>query len=109
MIPRKRGPSDIAVPGNLYRHLQAGFAESSARTCGELERNRIFNPGDAFIDMLMWLWGGIDSPLASGESLASALLAGHFTAVNPDLSYGLEAGAGRRAGRVLSVDFSAGL
>lgn len=86
MIPRKRRASYIAVPQNLYRHLQAGFAGSNARTCVELERNRIFNPGDAFIDVLRWLWGGIDSLLTSGESLASALLADHFAAVNAILA-----------------------
>ena len=58
MIPRKRSASEIAVPQDAYRHLQAGFAESNARRCVEYERNRIFHPGDAFIDVLRWLWGG---------------------------------------------------
>jgi hypothetical protein len=75
MIRRKRSASDIAVPQNVYRHLQAGFAESNARRCVEYDRDRIFHPGDAFIDVLRWLWGGIDSPLTSGESLACTLLA----------------------------------
>ena len=39
---------------------QAGFAESNARSCVEYEHNRIFHPGDAFIDVLRWLWGGIE-------------------------------------------------
>ena len=52
--------SDIAVPQNVYRHLQAGFAESNARRCVEYEHNRIFHPGDAFIGVLRWLWGGIE-------------------------------------------------
>lgn len=78
--------SDMAVPQNVYRHLQAGFAESNARRCVEYERNRIFHPGDAFIDVLRWLWAGIDSPLTSGESLACTLLADHFAAVNAILA-----------------------
>jgi hypothetical protein len=82
MTRRKRSMSDIAVPQNVYRHLQAGFAESNARRCVEYDSDRIFHPGDAFIDVLRWLWGGIDSPLTSGESLACTLLAGHFAAVN---------------------------
>jgi len=72
MIRRKRSASDIAVPQNVYRHLQAEFAESNARKCVEYERNRIFHPGDAFIDVLRWLWGGIDSPLRSGERVLRA-------------------------------------
>jgi hypothetical protein len=86
MIRRKRSPSDIAVPQNTYRHLQAGFAESNARRCVEYDRDRIFHPGDSFIDVLRWLWGGIDSPLTSGESLACTLLADHFAAVNAILA-----------------------
>ena len=97
---RKRSVSDIAVPQNVYRHLQAGFAENNARSCVEYEHNRIFHPGDAFIDVLRWLWGGIeggevrvtpiDGPVTvtaiSGESLACTLLAGHFAAVNTILA-----------------------
>ena len=64
MIRRKRSTSDIAVPQNVYRHLQAGFAESNAPRCVEYEHNRIFHPGDAFIDVLRWLWEGIEG----GES-----------------------------------------
>ena len=86
MTRRKRSPSDIAVPENLYRHLQAGFAENNARRCVEYEHDRIFHPGDAFIDVLRWLWGGVDSPLTSGESLACTLLADHFAAVNAILA-----------------------
>jgi hypothetical protein len=86
MIRRKRSPSDIAVPHNLYRHLQAGFVDSNARQCVEYNRDRIFHPGDAFIDVLRWLWGGIDSALMSGESLACTLLADHFAAVNAILA-----------------------
>jgi hypothetical protein len=86
MIRRKHSPSDIAVPQNVYRHLQAGYAASNARMCVEHEHNRIFHPGDAFIDVLRWLWGGIDSPLTSGESLACSLLADHFAAVNAILA-----------------------
>jgi hypothetical protein len=86
MIRRKRSPSDIAVPQNVYRHLQAGFAESNARRCVEYERDRIFHPGDAFIDVLRWLSGGIDSPLTSGENLGCTLLADHFAAVNAILA-----------------------
>jgi hypothetical protein len=96
MIRRKRSPSDIAVPQNVYQHLQAGFAESNAQRCVEFERNRIFLPGDAFIDVLRWLWGGIEdgeirvTPIdgtvtvtaISGEGLACTLLADHFAAVN---------------------------
>lgn len=86
MIRRKRSPSDIAVPQDVYRRLQAGYAASNARMCVEYERNRIFHPGDAFIDVLRWLWGGIDSPLTSEESLACSLLADHFAAVNAILA-----------------------
>lgn len=86
MTRRKRSPSDIPVPQNLYRHLQAGFAEINARRCVEQEAGRIFHPGDAFIDVLRWLWGGIDSPLTSGEGLACTLLADHFAAVNAILA-----------------------
>jgi hypothetical protein len=86
MIRRKRSPSDIAVPRNLYRHLQAGFVEINARRCVEYNRGRIFHPGDAFIDVLRWLWGGVDSPLTSGEILACTLLADHFAAVNAILA-----------------------
>jgi len=86
MIRRKRSPSDIAVPHNLYRHLQAGFVEINARRCVEYNRDRIFHPGDAFIDVLRWLWGGTDSPPTSGESLACTLLADHFAAVNAILA-----------------------
>jgi hypothetical protein len=86
MIRRKRSPSDIAVPQDVYRHLQAGYAASNARMCVEFDSNRIFHPGDKFIDVLRWLWGGIDSPLASGESLACSLLADHFAAVNAILA-----------------------
>jgi hypothetical protein len=100
MFRRKRSASDIAVPQNVYRHLQAGFAESNARRCVEYENNRIFHPGDAFIDVLRWLWGGIeggeirvtpiDGPRTvaaiSGESLACTLLADHFAAVNAILA-----------------------
>ena len=60
MFRRKRSTSDIAVPQNVYQHLQAGFAESNARRCVEYERDRIFHPTDAFIDVLRWLWGGIE-------------------------------------------------
>jgi hypothetical protein len=60
MFRRKRSASDIAVPQNVYRHSQAGFAESNAQRCVEYEGNRIFHPGDAFIDVLRWLWGGIE-------------------------------------------------
>ena len=56
--------------------------------------------GDAFIDVLRWLWGGIeggeirvtpiDGPVTvtaiSGESLACTLLADHFAAVNAILA-----------------------
>jgi hypothetical protein len=100
MFRRKRSTSDIAVPQNVYRHLQAGFAASKARRCVEYERNRMFHPGDAFIDVLRWLWGGIeggeirftpiDGPVTvtaiSGESLACTLLADHFAAVNAILA-----------------------
>jgi hypothetical protein len=86
MIRKKRSPSDIPVPQNLYRHLQAGFVESNARRCVEYDRDRIFHPGDAYIDVLRWLWGGIDSPVTSGESLACTLLADHFAAVNAILA-----------------------
>ena len=86
MTRRKPSPSDIAVPQNLYRHLQAGFAELNARRCVDYDRDRLFHPGDAFIDMLTWLWGGIDSLLMSGESLACTLLADHFAAVNAILA-----------------------
>ncbi len=100
MFRRKRSTSDIAVPQNVYQHLQAGFAESNARRCVEHEHNRIFHPGDAFIDVLRWLWGGIeggeirvtpiDGPVTvtaiSGESLACTLLADHFAAVNAILA-----------------------
>jgi hypothetical protein len=86
MIRRKRSANDIAVPQNIYRHLQTGFAESNARRCVEYERDRIFHPGDVFIDVLRWLWGGIDSPLMPGESLARTLLADHFAAVNAILA-----------------------
>ena len=96
MIRRKRSTSDIAVPQNIYQHLQAGFAESNASRCVEYKHDRIFLPGDAFIDVLRWLWGGIaggeirvtpiDGPVTvtaiSGESLACTLLADHFAAVN---------------------------
>jgi hypothetical protein len=78
-------------PQNVYRHLQAGFAESNAQRCVEYEDNRIFHPGDAFIDVLRWLWGGIEGgPVTvaaiSGESLACTLLADHFAAVNAILA-----------------------
>jgi hypothetical protein len=100
MIRRKRSASDIAVPQNVYQHLQAGFAENNARSCVEYEHNRIFHPGDVFIDVLRWLWGGIeggeirvtpiDGPVTvaaiSGENLACMLLAGHFAAVNAILA-----------------------
>lgn len=100
MIRKKRSTSDIAVPQNVYRHLQAGFAESNAQRCVEYEHNRIFLPGDAFIDVLSWLWGGIeggeirvtpiDGPVTvtaiSGESLACTLLADHFADVNAILA-----------------------
>lgn len=86
MIRRKRSPGGIAVPQQYYRHLQAGFVESNAQRCVKFEHDRIFHPGDAFIDVLRWLWGGIDSPLASGESLARTLLAEHFAAVNAILA-----------------------
>lgn len=74
------------MPQNVYGHLQAGFVENNARSCVQFENNRIFHPGDAFIDLLRWLWGGIDSPLTSGESLACTLLADHFAAVNAILA-----------------------
>ena len=86
MMRRDRGPSDIAVPQNIYRHLQEGFAQTNARRCVEFESDRIFHPGDAFIQMLRWLWGGIDNPLTSGESLACTLLADHFATVNAILA-----------------------
>lgn len=57
---KKRSASDIAVPQNVYQHLQAGFAENNARSCVEYEHDRIFHPGDAFTDVLRWLWGGIE-------------------------------------------------
>jgi hypothetical protein len=86
MIGRKRSSSDIAVPQDVYRQLQAGYAASNARMCMEFDSNRIFHPGDKFIDVLRWLWRGIDSPLTSGESLARSLLADHFAAVNAILA-----------------------
>jgi hypothetical protein len=45
MIRKKSNPSDIAVPQNVYRHLQAGFAESNARRCVEYDRDRLFIQG----------------------------------------------------------------
>jgi hypothetical protein len=91
-MQRKRSPSDIAVPQNVYGHLQARFVESNARSCVEFgNNNRIFHPGDAFIDVLRWLWGGIEGgevrvdgrvAAISGESLAYQLLVDHFAAVN---------------------------
>jgi hypothetical protein len=100
MIRRRRTASGVAVPQNVYRHLQAGFVESNAQRCVEYENNRLFHPGDAFIDVLRWLWGGIeggemrvtpiDGPVTvaaiSGESLACTLLADHFAAVNAILA-----------------------
>jgi hypothetical protein len=86
MIRKKRSPSDLGVPQDVYRRLQEGYAASNARRCVEYESNRIFHPGDAFIDVLRWLWGGIDSPLTSGERLARTLLADHFAAVNAILA-----------------------
>lgn len=87
MIRKKRSsPSDIAVPQNLYQHLQAEFAENNARKCVEYEHSRIFHPGDKFIDVLRWLWGETDSPLTSGENLARTLLADHFADVNAILA-----------------------
>src|ERR1039457_2200863 len=100
MIRRKRSTSDIAVPQSVYLRLQAGFAYSNAQRCVEYEHNRIFLPGDAFIDVLRWLWGGIeggeirvtptDGPVTvaaiSGENLACTLLADHFAAVNAILA-----------------------
>ncbi len=75
--------SDIAVPQKLYRHLQYEFAASNARMCVDYEHNRIFRPGDVFIDVLRWLWGGIEGGAAiSGENLACTLLADYFAAVN---------------------------
>lgn len=83
---------EIVVPVNVYRHLQAGFAANNARMCAEFERNRIFHPGDAFIDVLRWLWGGIEGGVItgdvpegtaiSGEALAYTLLVDHFASVN---------------------------
>jgi hypothetical protein len=79
--------SSTSLRGKIaYQHLQAGFVESNARRCVEYDRDRIFHPGDAFIDVLRWLWGGIDSSLTSGESLACTLLADHFAAVNAILA-----------------------
>ena len=72
MIRRKRSPSDIAVPQDVYRQLQAGYAASNARMCVEFDSNRIFHPGDKFIDVLRWLWGGIDSPLTHQERVLRA-------------------------------------
>jgi hypothetical protein len=97
MIRRKRSANDIAVPQNVYRHLQAGFAESNAQRCAEYESDRTFHPGDAFIDVLRWLWGGIEggdirvdgqpgAAAISGEGLARMLLADHFAAVNAILA-----------------------
>jgi hypothetical protein len=86
MIQRKHSPGDMAVPQKYYRHLQAGFAESNARRCVKYQYDRIFHPGDTFVDVLRWLWGGIDSPRPSGESLACTLLADHFAAVNAILA-----------------------
>jgi hypothetical protein len=86
MSQRKRSPGDIAVPENIYRHLQAGYAASNARSCVEYESDRIFHPTDVFIDVLRWLWEGIDNPLMSGEWLACRLLADHFAAVNAILA-----------------------
>jgi hypothetical protein len=100
MIRKKRTASGIAVPQNIYRHLQAGFAKSNAQRCVEYENNRLFHPGDALIDVLRWLWGGIeggeirvillDGPVTvtavSGESLACTLLADHFAFVNAILA-----------------------
>ena len=37
MIRRKPSPSDIAVPQNVYRHMQAAYAESNARSCVKFE------------------------------------------------------------------------
>jgi hypothetical protein len=102
---------EIAVPQNVYRHLQAGFAINNARRCVEFTNleHRIFHPGDAFVDVIKWLWGGIqggevggDVPVprdmeespefrmlvgvkgtaVSGEALAFTLLVDHFCAVN---------------------------
>jgi hypothetical protein len=100
MIRRKRTASGIAVPQDVYRHLQEGFARSNAHRCVEHENNRLFHPGDTFINVLRWLWGGIEGgetrviPIVgpvtvtaiSGESLACTLLADHFAAVNDILA-----------------------
>ncbi len=90
MIRRKRSAGDVAVPQNLYRHLQAGYVESNARTCVELDRDRIFHPGGPFMNVLTWLWGGFEGgemvAAGSGESLACTLLADHFAAVNAILA-----------------------
>ena len=62
--------SEIAVPVNVYRHLQAGFAVNNARRCVQHEHNRIFHPGDAFIDVLRWLWGGIEGGAVTVDGAA---------------------------------------
>jgi hypothetical protein len=81
--PGKRSPGGIAVPQNVYRHLQAGFAEINAQRCVEFDRDRIFHPGDAFIDVLRWLWAGTEDGAAiPEEGLACWLLADHFAGVN---------------------------
>ena len=87
---------EVAVPQGVYRHLQGGFADNNARMsarCADLE-HRIFHPGDAFVNVIKWLWGGIqggevsgDVPGAlSGEALAFQLLVDHFCAVNDFLA-----------------------
>ncbi len=88
---------EVAVPQGVYRHLQYGFVASNARWCAENRTNlklRVFHPGEPFINVLKWLWGGIqggevsgDAPGAlSGEALAFQLLVDHFSAVNDFLA-----------------------
>ena len=89
---------EVAVPQGVYRHLQGGFAINNARMSVKSGTNlvdrRIFHPGDAFVNVIKWLWGGIqggevsgDVPGAlSGEALAFQLLVDHFCAVNDFLA-----------------------
>jgi len=81
----------IAVPWSLYQHLQGAFAQAWARMCVDMDDgNRIFHPGDPFINVLRWLCRGIkdgetDGPApapVSGESFACGLLADFFVTVN---------------------------
>ena len=69
MPRKKRNSIGIAVPWNVYKRMQGAFTRDWARMCVDMDHgSRIFHPGDPFIDVLRWLWRGIEDDEMEGPA-----------------------------------------